>query len=44
MKADSIEKGLIVFASHFAFYDDEDGEYVDNELAEKTDFAIMGSK
>ncbi len=44
LMSDSIEKGLIVFASHFAYYDDEDGEYVVNELAEKTAFAIMGAE
>ncbi len=42
--ADSIEKGLIVFASHFAFYDDEDGEYLVDKLAYKTAFAIMGAE
>ncbi len=44
LMADSIEKGLIVFASHFAYYDDEDGEYGVDEFADKTAFAIMGAE
>ena len=43
LMADSIEKGLIVFSSHFAYCDDEDGEYGVDEFADKTAFAIMGA-